>query len=80
MILSNLLYFNKCAILKKGVFMFLANFFDLKEEKRELKSYFTKMDLNQDGELCFQELVLAYGFKVTSIFCSWFGGFCLFLV
>ena len=65
-ILDNLQEFNRYAILKKGIYLFLVNYFDLKEEKQNLKEYFTLMDIDKDGELSFEELVSAYKFKVGS--------------
>ena len=63
-ILQNLLQFNRSSILKKGIHMFLANFFDLKIEKKVIKKYFNVMDNDKNGELSFDELVEAYQYKV----------------
>jgi Ca2+-binding EF-hand superfamily protein len=53
-------------ILKKGIFMFLANYFDLKQEKEEMQKYFEEMDIDKNGELSFDELSNAYHFKVIT--------------
>ena len=63
-ILQNLLTFNRSSILKKGVFMFMANFFDLRMEKRTIQKYFNEVDKDNSGTLSFEELVVAYTFKV----------------
>ena len=63
-ILQNLLSFNRSSILKKGIYMFLANFFDLKVEKKQLQCIFKQMDQDKNGTLSFDELVEAYCFKV----------------
>ena len=47
--------------------MFLANYFDLKEEKQEMQNYFKKMDIDRNGELSFDELSKAYHFKVDNL-------------
>ena len=65
-ILQNLLQFNRSSILKKGIHMFLANFFDLKIEKKVIKKYFNVMDNDKNGELNFDELVEAYQTKVRT--------------
>ena len=44
--------------------MFLANFMDLRSEKKLIQKYFRKMDRDRDGELSFDELVSAYHEKV----------------
>ena len=66
-VLENLKNFNKSSYLKKGVSMYLANYFDLKEEKEKFYSYFKKMDQDQDGQLSFIELQHAYSFKVNKL-------------
>jgi Ca2+-binding EF-hand superfamily protein len=45
--------------------MFLANYFDLKVEKKEIEKYFNEMDKDKSGTLSFDELVEAYTFKVV---------------
>ena len=67
MILHNMIEFSQSAILKKGIFMFLTNYFDLKEEKKKLQEYFVLMDIDRDGELSFKELEHAYRFKVKNL-------------
>ena len=47
--------------------MFLANFFELKIEKKVIKKYFNVMDNDKNGELSFNELVEAYQFKVQNL-------------
>lgn len=42
----------------------MANFMDLKSEKKMVQKYFRKMDKDKNGELSFQELVKAYSQKV----------------
>ena len=44
--------------------MFLANFFELKFEKKIIKKYFELMDDDNNGELSFNELVKSFEFKV----------------
>lgn len=63
-ILKNIQAFYKGSMLRKGVSLFLAVYFDLKEEKEKFYSYFDAIDFNRDGQLCFDELVKAYSFKV----------------
>ena len=64
-ILKNFRAFYKGSILRKGISLFLVHYFSLKEEKDTFLSYFNKIDLDRDGQLCFQELVKAYSFKVS---------------
>jgi Ca2+-binding EF-hand superfamily protein len=56
--------YNKGSILKKGVSMYFANYFDLKEERQRFYKYFETIDQDRDGQLSFEELVKAYSFKV----------------
>jgi Ca2+-binding EF-hand superfamily protein len=44
--------------------MFLANFFELKVEKKQIQSCFDEVDKDKNGTLSFDELVKAYLFKV----------------
>lgn len=46
--------------------MFLANFFDLRHEQRQLVNYFDLVDTDNNGELSFRELCECYGFKVNA--------------
>lgn len=62
--MQNLLQFNRSSILKRGIHMFLANFFELKFEKKIIKKYFELMDDDNNGELSFNELVKSFEFKV----------------
>ena len=45
--------------------MFMANYFDLKQERKKFMEYFDTFDKNRDGILTFEELVEAYQFKVN---------------
>lgn len=63
-IYDNLESFASAKLLKQGVFMFLANFFDLRREKRFLMRYFNCLDMDNSGELSFEELAASYCFKV----------------
>lgn len=63
-IYDNLRRFNRTSNLKKGISMYLANYFDLKEERKKFIEYFDAIDKNRDGTLCFEELTHAYQFKV----------------
>lgn len=60
----NLFAFGKSKILRQGVYMFLANYFDLKHEKAFLVAHFREMDIDCDGELSFDELCACYSVKV----------------
>ena len=63
-IYDGLKLFNASKLLKKGVLMFVANYFDLRHEKRRLMEYFDFIDMDDDGELSFDELAASYCFKV----------------
>ena len=67
-ILSNLETFNKSSFLKKGVSLYLANYFDLKDDKEKFYEYFTAMDLDKDGQINMAELINAFLFKVSQTF------------
>ena len=45
--------------------MFLANYFELKVEKKTIQKFFKMMDKDKNGELSYDELVKAYSLKVT---------------
>ena len=62
---NNLCKFNKGSSLKKGVAMYFANYFDLKEDRERFYQYFNTIDKDRDGQISFQELVDAYSFKVN---------------
>lgn len=44
--------------------MYLANYFDLKDERKKIIEYFDAIDYNKNGTLTFEELVRAYKHKV----------------
>ena len=59
---------NRGSYLKKGIAMYFANYFDLKEEKNELYQYFSLIDKDRNGLISLDEFVDAYQFKVYIIF------------
>lgn len=61
---TNLRSFNKSSSLKRGVAMYFANYFDLKNERERFYKHFETIDQDGDGQLSFGELVDAYSFKV----------------
>ena len=46
--------------LQKAVLLYIISFFDLKEEKDELLKTFKKLDLDHDGQLTPEELIIGY--------------------
>ena len=61
---SNICKMNRGSYLKKGIAMYFANYFDLKDEKKKLYKYFCKIDRDRNGMIFFDEFVEAYHFKV----------------
>lgn len=62
---KNICQMNRGSYLKKGIAMYFANYFDLKEEKKKLYKYFSKIDKDRNGMIFFDEFVDAYKFKVN---------------
>lgn len=61
---NNLKSFNRGSSLRKGIAMYFANYFDLKSEREKIIQYFASMDSDNNGLLSFDEIVLAYQYKV----------------
>jgi len=64
-IFKNLCDFSNGSILRNGIAMFFANYFDLKEEKKKFQKYFSLLDKDRNGLISFEELVDALSFKVS---------------
>ena len=60
LVLNNFNNFCTESKLQKGIMCYIANYYDLKEEKARLLTIFNKMDTNGDGVLNRQELIAAY--------------------
>ena len=63
-IFKNLCHLNSGSLLRKGIAMYFANYFDLKEEKRRLHKYFSLIDKDRNGMITFDELIEAFSFRV----------------
>lgn len=50
--------------MKKGIALYFANYFELKEEKKKFYGYFSTIDADRNGLIFFDEFVVAYQFKV----------------
>lgn len=59
-VINHLKNFKAKAKLQKAILLYIANFFDLKEEKARLQETFELMDTNFDGKLSKDELIQAY--------------------
>ena len=67
---NNIIQFNSGSTFRKGIMMYLANFFNLKNEKQKILKYFSKIDKDNDGELTFEELVDSY-YKIVWLLLVW---------
>lgn len=67
-IFQNLCDFSNGSILRNGIAMFFANYFDLQEEKKKFQKYFKLLDKDRNGLISFEELVDALAFKVKLIY------------
>ena len=65
-IFRNLCIFSHGSILRNGIAMYFANYFDLKEEKKKFQKYFSLIDKDRNGLISFDELVHAFSFKVKN--------------
>jgi hypothetical protein len=63
-VFKNLCIFNNGSLLRKGIAMYFANYFDLKEEKKTLFKYFSIIDKDRNGMITFDELIDAFSFRV----------------
>lgn len=61
---NNIFQMNKGSYLKKGIALYFANYFELKEEKNKFHKYFSMIDADRNGLIFFDEFVQAYQFKV----------------
>lgn len=52
------------SFLKKGIMMFLSNYYELKKDKEKFLEYFKIIDGDKDGRLSFKEIVQIYTYKV----------------
>lgn len=59
-VLNNLKNFRSDTKLQKAVILYIISFFDLKEEKDELLKTFKELDLDHDGQLTKDELMIGY--------------------
>jgi len=59
-VLNNLKSFRADTKLQKAVILYIISFFDLKEEKDELLKTFKELDLDHDGQLTHDELMIGY--------------------
>jgi Ca2+-binding EF-hand superfamily protein len=64
---KNICRMNRGSYLKKGIALYFANYFDLKEEKNKFYKYFSMIDKDRNGLIFFDEFVNAYQFKVISL-------------
>lgn len=63
-IFKNLVTLNHGSQLRKGIAMYFANYFSLREEKRRLYKYFSQIDKDRNGMITFNELIEAFSFQV----------------
>merc|ERR1711976_127490 len=59
-VLNNLKNFRSDYKFQKAVLLYIISFFDLKEEKDELLKTFKSLDLDHDGQLTHEELMIGY--------------------
>jgi len=59
-VLKNLKDFRTTSKLQKAILLYIISFFDMKDEKEELLKTFQELDINNDGTLTKQEMVLGY--------------------
>jgi calcium-dependent protein kinase len=59
-VLNNLKNFRSDTKLQKAVILYIISFFDIKEEKDELLKTFKELDLDHDGQLTHDELMIGY--------------------
>jgi len=59
-ILNNLKNFRSDTKLQKAVILYIISFFDIKDEKDELLKTFKELDLDHDGQLTHDELMIGY--------------------
>lgn len=59
-VLGNLKNFRTASKLQKAILLYIISFFDMKEEKDELLKTFQEIDLNNDGQLTKDELLIGY--------------------
>jgi len=59
-VLKNLMRFRANYKLQKAVLLYVISFFDIKEEKDKLLKTFKKLDLDHDGQLTQEELLIGY--------------------
>lgn len=66
-VLGNLRAFRANSKLQKAIILYIVSFFDLKEEKEELLKTFKELDLDHDGQLTHDELMIGYSQKLGEI-------------
>ena len=59
-VLKNLMRFRANYKLQKAVLLYVISFFDIKDEKDKLLKTFKKLDLDHDGQLTQEELLIGY--------------------
>jgi len=59
-IMNNLKNFRSDTKLQKAVILYIISFFDIKDEKDELLKTFKELDLDHDGQLTHDELMIGY--------------------
>ena len=67
-IFKNLCDFSNGSMLRNGIAMYFANYFDLKEEQEKFQKYFALIDKDRNGLISFEELVDAFSFRVNKNF------------
>ena len=65
---KNICSFRQNSLLRKGISMYFANYFDLKSERERFTNYFETIDTDNDGLLSYEEIVIGYSYKVHQVY------------